>query len=311
MHVLYVFLSGALASDLVEQSVEAGSVVLAVLALLACCVSPLLFLQEADLRVSHYTGSEAEQFQAEQLLKALMYRPQLLVACFLLKAVGMATAPLLLSPFVSAIGGIALTAGILILADVIPYMCWARRVRPALKLLPLARLVILCCFPLACLFGACVEQEPVPLSCQDLTHLLDLHSLAPKQNQALRGLLRAKKESAGAHMTALARCFQVREEDLQNLESLKKLAKGQSRVAVVRGENIVGVVLMKELLQGNAKLQTPLFVPYDTSLPVLLQRLSLHGGDLAVITSSVERHITVMGVITLQQALRALLGVTS
>lgn len=311
MRVLYVFLPGALASHLVDESLEAGSVVLAVLALLACCATPLLFLQEAELRISYYAGSEAEQSRAEQLLKALIYRPQLLVACFLLKAVGMATAPLLLSPLVSTMGGLVLTASALIVTEVVSYVCWARRVSPAVKLLHLARLVILCCFPLACLFGACAEQEPAPLSCQDLTHLLDLHSLAPQQSQALRGLLRAKKECAGSHMTALARCFQVREEDLQSAEPWKKWAPSQSRVPVMRGESVVGVVLTKELLQGNAKLQTPLFVPYDTSLPVLLQRLSLHGGDLAIITSSVERRTTVMGVITLQQALRALLGVNS
>ena len=311
MYVLYVFLPCALASDLVDHSVQAGSALLAALALLACCASPLLFLQEADLRVTHYTGSQTEQLQTERLLQALLYRPQLLAACFLLKAAGMATTPLLLTPLCGTIGALAVTAGTLILADLIPYMCWARRVRPALKILPLARLMIICCLPLSCLLSACTEQEPAPLSCQDLTHLLDLHALPPKQNQALRGLLRAQRESVGTYMTSLARCLQVREEDLQNLESLKKLAKCQSRVPVVRGESVIGIVLVKELLQGNAKLQTPLFVPYDTTLPVLLQHLSLHGGDLAVITSSVERHTTVMGVISFQQALRALLCVTS
>ena len=306
----------AASSDVIETCFDIVAAVVVALALLAAFAAPLLWLQESELRVTLHTGSESEQSQVQKLLQLLEHRAMLFAACLILRVAGMVALPLLLSPHMPGPASVAASVGgFLVIGELLPYVCFAGKVASAQRLLPLARLSMTVCFPVACLAAGlcpCFSQSSTALNCQDLKHLVEMHdSLSPSQMQSIQSLLRAKKESVGAHMTSFAKALTITEEELSQQDVTRKLARwGLSRVPVFKDKTIVGVLLVKDLRAEDVKLQTPLMVPYDTSLFTLLHRLGEHGGDIAVVTSSVEKTETPMGFITLQQVMQALLGVT-
>ncbi|XP_057438802.1 putative DUF21 domain-containing protein At1g03270 isoform X2 [Lotus japonicus] len=234
----------------------------------------LMSLSLVDLEILQRSGSSTEKKQAAAILPVVIKQHQLLVTLLLCNACAMEALPLYLDKIFHPVVAVLLSVTfVLCFGEIIPQaICTRYGLYVGANFVGLVRVLMFICYPIAYPIGKVLD---VLLGHQDdlfrraqLKALVSIHGqeagkggeLTHDETTIISGALDLTEKTAGEAMTPIESTFSLDVDSKLDWEAIGKiLARGHSRVPVYNGnpKNIIGLLLVKNLLTIRAETETP------------------------------------------------------
>ncbi|KAG8497415.1 hypothetical protein CXB51_008725 [Gossypium anomalum] len=232
----------------------------------------LMSFSLVDLEVLAESGTPTNSKHASKIVPVVRRQHLLLCTLLICNAAAMEALPIFLDSLVSAWGAILISLTlILMFGEIAPQaVCTRYGLAIGAKVAPFVRVLIWICFPVAYPISKLLdlllgEGHEALFRRADLKTLVDLHGneagkggeLTRDETTIIAGALEPSKKTAMDAMTPISETFAIN----INAKDLMKLIleKGHSRVPVYheRIENIIGLILVKNLLTIHPASEVP------------------------------------------------------
>ncbi|KAL2320929.1 hypothetical protein Fmac_029898 [Flemingia macrophylla] len=234
----------------------------------------LMSLGLVDLEILQRSGSSTEKKEAAAILPVVQKQHQLLVTLLLCNACAMEALPIYLDkifhPFVAVVLSVTF---VLAFGEVIPQAICARYgLYVGANFVGLVRVLMFICYPIAYPIGKVLDillgHSHALFRRAQLKALVSIHSqeagkggeLTHDEATIISGALDLTEKTAEEAMTPIESTFSLDVASKLDWEAIGKiLARGHSRVPVYSGnpKNIIGLLLVKNLLTVRAETETP------------------------------------------------------
>ncbi|XP_068661460.1 DUF21 domain-containing protein At4g14240-like isoform X3 [Aristolochia californica] len=235
----------------------------------------LMSLGLVDLEILQRSGTAVEKKQAAAIRPVVQKQHQLLVTLLLCNACAMEALPICLDkifhPFVAVIMSVTF---VLAFGEVIPQaICTRYGLAVGANFVCLVRILMIVCYPVAYPIGKLLDcvlghGESALFRRAQLKALVSIHSqeagkggeLTHDETMIISGALDLTEKTAEEAMTPIESTFSLDVNSKLDWEAIGKiLARGHSRVPVYSGnpKNIIGLLLVKNLLTVRAETETP------------------------------------------------------
>ncbi|KAL5155041.1 putative DUF21 domain-containing protein [Glycine soja] len=290
----------------------------------------LMSLGLVDLEILQQSGSSTEKKQAAAILPVVQKQHQLLVTLLLCNACAMEALPIYLDkifhPFVAVVLSVTF---VLAFGEVIPQaICTRYGLYVGANFVGLVRVLMIICYPIAYPIGKggvrtiwirslhlCFQVLDVLLGHDhalfrraQLKALVSIHSqeagkggeLTHDEATIISGALDLTEKTAEEAMTPIESTFSLDVASKLDWEAIGKiLARGHSRVPVYSGnpKNIIGLLLVKNLLTVRAETETPVSavsirriprVPADMPLYDILNEFQKGSSHMAAVVKVIR-----------------------
>lgn len=234
----------------------------------------LMSLGLVELEILQRSGSSTEKKQAAVIFPVVQKQHQLLVTLLLCNAASMEALPLYLDKLFHPVVAVILSVTfVLAFGEIIPQaLCSRYGLAVGANCVWLVRILMIICFPIAYPIGKILDSV---LGHQDalfrrpqLKALVTIHSqeagrggeLSHDEATIINGALDLTEKTAEEAMTPIESTFSLDVSTKLNWEAIGKiLARGHSRIPVYSGnpKNLIGLLLVKNLLTVRAETETP------------------------------------------------------
>ncbi|BAT85420.1 hypothetical protein LR48_Vigan03g229500 [Vigna angularis] len=234
----------------------------------------LMSLGLVDLEILQQSGSSTEKKQAAAILPVVQKQHQLLVTLLLCNACAMEALPIYLDkifhPFVAVLLSVTF---VLAFGEVIPQaICTRYGLYVGANFVGLVRVLMIICYPIAFPIGKVLDillgHSHALFRRAQLKALVSIHSqeagkggeLTHDEATIISGALDLTEKTAEEAMTPIESTFSLDVASKLDWEAIGKiLSRGHSRVPVYSGnpKNIIGLLLVKNLLTVRAETETP------------------------------------------------------
>ncbi|KAI8522855.1 hypothetical protein RHMOL_Rhmol13G0029200 [Rhododendron molle] len=234
----------------------------------------LMSLGLVELEILQRSGTSTEKHQAAAILPVVQKQHQLLVTLLLCNACAMEALPIYLDkifhPFVAVVLSVTF---VLAFGEIIPQaICSRYGLAVGANFLWLVRVLMIICYPIAYPIGkvldAVLGHDDSLFRRAQLKALVSIHGkeagkggeLTHDETTIISGALDLTLKTAEEAMTPIESTFSLDVNSKLDWEAIGKiLARGHSRVPVYSGNttNIIGLLLVKNLLTVRAETETP------------------------------------------------------
>ncbi|XP_058198652.1 putative DUF21 domain-containing protein At1g03270 isoform X2 [Rhododendron vialii] len=234
----------------------------------------LMSLGLVELEILQRSGTSTEKQQAAAILPVVQKQHQLLVTLLLCNACAMEALPIYLDkifhPFVAVVLSVTF---VLAFGEIIPQaICSRYGLAVGANFLWLVRILMIICYPIAYPIGkvldAVLGHDDALFRRAQLKALVSIHGkeagkggeLTHDETTIISGALDLTLKTAEEAMTPIESTFSLDVNSKLDWEAIGKiLARGHSRVPVYSGNttNIIGLLLVKNLLTVRAETETP------------------------------------------------------
>ncbi|XP_057800816.1 DUF21 domain-containing protein At4g14240 isoform X2 [Salvia miltiorrhiza] len=275
----------------------------------------LMSLGIVELEILQRSGSSTEKKQAAVIFPVVQKQHQLLVTLLLCNAAAMEALPLYLDKLFHPVVAVILSVTfVLAFGEIIPQAACSRYgLAVGANCVWLVRILMIICYPIAYPIGKILDSV---LGHQDalfrrpqLKALVSIHSqeagrggeLTHDEATIINGALDLTEKTAEEAMTPIESTFSLDVNTKLNWETIGKiLARGHSRIPVYSGnpKNIIGLLLVKNLLTVRAETETPVSsvsirrmprVPADMPLYDILNEFQKGGSHMAAVVKVREK----------------------
>ncbi|KAH6772742.1 CBS domain protein with a domain protein [Perilla frutescens var. hirtella] len=275
----------------------------------------LMSLGLVELEILQRSGSSTEKRQAAVIFPVVQKQHQLLVTLLLCNAAAMEALPLYLDKLFHPVVAVILSVTfVLAFGEIIPQsLCSRYGLAVGANFVWLVRILMIICFPIAYPIGKILDSV---LGHQDalfrrpqLKALVTIHSqeagrggeLSHAEATIINGALDLTEKTAEEAMTPIESTFSLDVNTKLNWEAIGKiLARGHSRIPVYSGnpKNLIGLLLVKNLLTVRAETETPVSsvsirrmprVPADMPLYDILNEFQKGGSHMAAVVKVREK----------------------
>ncbi|XP_068661459.1 DUF21 domain-containing protein At4g14240-like isoform X2 [Aristolochia californica] len=273
----------------------------------------LMSLGLVDLEILQRSGTAVEKKQAAAIRPVVQKQHQLLVTLLLCNACAMEALPICLDkifhPFVAVIMSVTF---VLAFGEVIPQaICTRYGLAVGANFVCLVRILMIVCYPVAYPIGKLLDcvlghGESALFRRAQLKALVSIHSqeagkggeLTHDETMIISGALDLTEKTAEEAMTPIESTFSLDVNSKLDWEAIGKiLARGHSRVPVYSGnpKNIIGLLLVKNLLTVRAETETPVSavsirriprVPADMPLYDILNEFQKGSSHMAAVVKA-------------------------
>ncbi|XP_027350113.1 DUF21 domain-containing protein At4g14240 [Abrus precatorius] len=278
----------------------------------------LMSLGLVDLEILQRSGSSTEKKQAAAILPVVQKQHQLLVTLLLCNACAMEALPIYLDKIFHPIVAVLLSVTfVLAFGEVIPQAICARYgLYVGANFVGLVRVLMIICYPIAYPIGKVLDvllgHNHALFRRAQLKALVSIHSqeagkggeLTHDEATIISGALDLTEKTAEEAMTPIESTFSLDVASKLDWEAIGKiLARGHSRVPVYSGnpKNIIGLLLVKNLLTVRAETETPVSavsirriprVPADMPLYDILNEFQKGSSHMAAVVKVTRPHAT-------------------
>lgn len=234
----------------------------------------LMSLGLVDLEILQRSGTSTEKKQAAAILPVVQKQHQLLVTLLLCNACAMEALPLYLDKIFHPVVAVVLSVTfVLAFGEVIPQaICTRYGLYVGANFVGLVRVLMLICYPIAYPIGKVLDvllgHNHALFRRAQLKALVSIHGqeagkggeLSHDETTIISGALDLTEKTAEEAMTPIESTFSLDVASKLDWEAIGKiLARGHSRVPVYSGnpKNIIGLILVKNLLTVRAETETP------------------------------------------------------
>ncbi|KAF4370110.1 hypothetical protein F8388_007251 [Cannabis sativa] len=234
----------------------------------------LMSLNLVELEILQRSGTSSEKKQAATILPVVQKQHQLLVTLLLCNACAMEALPIYLDklfhPFVAVVLSVTF---VLAFGEIIPQaICSRYGLAVGANFVGLVRILMIICYPISYPIGkvldAVLGHNEVLFRRAQLKALVSIHGkeagkggeLSHDETTIISGALDLTEKTAEEAMTPIESTFSLDVSSKLDWEAIGKiLARGHSRVPVYSGnpKNIIGLLLVKNLLTVRAETETP------------------------------------------------------
>ncbi|XP_062086121.1 putative DUF21 domain-containing protein At1g03270 [Humulus lupulus] len=234
----------------------------------------LMSLNLVELEILQRSGTSTEKKQAATILPVVQKQHQLLVTLLLCNACAMEALPIYLDkifhPFVAVVLSVTF---VLAFGEIIPQaICSRYGLSVGANFVGLVRVLMIICYPISYPIGkvldAVLGHNEVLFRRAQLKALVSIHGkeagkggeLSHDETTIISGALDLTEKTAEEAMTPIESTFSLDVSSKLDWEAIGKiLARGHSRVPVYSGnpKNIIGLLLVKNLLTVRAETETP------------------------------------------------------
>jgi len=291
----------------------------------------VLSLDHTTLLVLSNSGPEDQRRYAKEVLPIVKQHHHVLVTLLISNAAAAETMPIFLEQIVPASAAVAISVFLLLVfGEIIPQaICSRYGLAIGAKLSWFLKLLMFLTYPLSkptamfldYLLGA---NHATFFRRAELSTLIGLHAekedtnaepLSADEVAIIKGALEMTSKNIKQAMVPLKSVFMLSEDDVLDHSTLERIArKGHSRIPIYQDQrtNIVGVVLVKNLLQYNASDRVPLATiagkeltrfPATTAMYDALNEFQTGRSHLGI----VEEEGIPIGIITLEDLIEELL----
>ncbi|KAF7818298.1 DUF21 domain-containing protein [Senna tora] len=272
----------------------------------------LMSLGLVDLEILQRSGTSTEKKQAAAILPVVQKQHQLLVTLLLCNACAMEALPIYLDkifhPFVAVLLSVTF---VLAFGEVIPQaICSRFGLYVGANFVWLVHILMIICYPIAYPIGkvldAVLGHNDALFRRAQLKALVSIHSLEAgkggelthDETTIISGALDLTEKTAKEAMTPIESTFSLDVDSKLDWEAMGKiLARGHSRVPVFSGspKNIIGLLLVKNLLTVRAETETPVSavsirriprVPSDMPLYDILNEFQKGSSHMAAVVKT-------------------------
>ncbi|MEW5317714.1 MAG: hypothetical protein WDW38_008993 [Sanguina aurantia] len=271
----------------------------------------LMSLDMVDMEVLKRSGTPKEQQYAAAIMPVISNSHFLLVTLLLCNAAAMEALPIFLERLASPVVAILLSVtAVLFFGEIIPQaVCSKYGLAIGASLAWLVRIIMALCSPIAWPLGKLLDvllgtEQHVLFRRKQLKALVDLHGegggmggkLSEDEIKIITGALDLTSKVAYRSMTPLDKVFMLSTSDTLDDHTLHAvLGSGHSRIPVFRDGNrsdIVGLILVKELLQYKMSSDVPVELLKMRSLPRLPATTPMY--DMLKLFQTGRSHIAVL-----------------
>ncbi|KAK7396358.1 hypothetical protein VNO78_17299 [Psophocarpus tetragonolobus] len=276
----------------------------------------LMSLGLVDLEILQRSGSSTEKKQAAAIFPVVQKQHQLLVTLLLCNACAMEALPLYLDKIFHPVVAVVLSVTfVLAFGEVIPQaICTRYGLYVGANFVGLVRVLMIICYPIAYPVGKVLDvllgHNHALFRRAQLKALVSIHSqeagkggeLTHDETTIISGALDLTEKTAEEAMTPIESTFSLNVASKLDWEAIGKiLARGHSRVPVYSGnpKNIIGLLLVKNLLTVRAETETPVSavsirriprVPADMPLYDILNEFQKGSSHMAAVVKVRERN---------------------
>jgi len=255
----------------------------------------LLSMSRVDLEVMRRTGTEHERKCAERIAPVVANQHLLLVTLLLCNAFAAEALPLVIDRMANPVVAIILSMTVLlIMGEIVPQaICKSHALEIGAACTPLVRvLIFVCCpisWPIAKLLDYLLgEGHAAMFRRRQLEEFVDIHGedeglggeLTLAEINIIKGALKFSEKVAKEAMTPINKVFMLSSDAVLSQSTFNKiLATGHSRIPIYRGEDkkdIMGVILVKELIGINPAARIPITHVPLRSLPVVSEDTAMY-----------------------------------
>lgn len=274
----------------------------------------LMSLGLMDLEVLQRSGTPLEKKQAAAITPVVTKQHQLLVTLLLCNAVAMEALPIFLDKMFNEWVAVVLSVTfVLAFGEVIPQaICSRYGLAVGANMVWLVNIMMVICWPVAYPIGRLLDfllghDDSALFRRAQLKALVTIHGkeaggyLTLDETTIIAGALDLTEKTALEAMTPIESTFSLDVNSKLDWEALGKImARGHSRVPVYSGgpQNIVGLLLVKNLLTVRAEDNTPVSavsirripkVPEDMPLYDILNEFQKGGSHMAAVVATKQR----------------------
>ncbi|RDX84169.1 putative DUF21 domain-containing protein, partial [Mucuna pruriens] len=274
----------------------------------------LMSLGLVDLEILQRSGSSTEKKQAAAILPVVQKQHQLLVTLLLCNACAMEALPLYLDKIFHPVVAVVLSVTfVLAFGEVIPQaICTRYGLYVGANFVGLVRVLMIICYPIAYPIGKVLDvllgHNHALFRRAQLKALVSIHGqeagkggeLTHDETTIISGALDLTEKTAEEAMTPIESTFSLDVASKLDWEAIGKiLARGHSRVPVYSGnpKNIIGLLLVKNLLTVRAETETPVSavsirriprVPADMPLYDILNEFQKGSSHMAAVVKVIR-----------------------
>lgn len=275
----------------------------------------LMSLGLVELEILQRSGSSTEKKQAAVIFPVVQKQHQLLVTLLLCNAAAMEALPLYLDKLFHPVVAVILSVTfVLAFGEIIPQaVCSRYGLSVGANCVWLVRVLMIICFPIAYPIGKILDSvfghHEALFRRPQLKALVSIHSqeagrggeLSHDEATIINGALDLTEKTAEEAMTPIESTFSLDVTTKLNWETIGKiLARGHSRIPVYSGnpKNLIGLLLVKNLLTVRAETETPVSsvsirrmprVPADMPLYDILNEFQKGSSHMAAVVKVREK----------------------
>ncbi|XP_073157954.1 DUF21 domain-containing protein At4g14240-like isoform X2 [Henckelia pumila] len=275
----------------------------------------LMSLGLVELEILQRSGTSKEKKQAAIIFPVVQKQHQLLVTLLVCNAAAMEALPIYLDKiFHPAVAVILSVTFVLVFGEIIPQaVCSRYGLAVGANCVWLVRVLMIICFPIAYPIGKILDgvlgHHEVLFRRPQLKALVSIHALEAgkggelthNETAIISGALDLTEKTAEEAMTPIESTFSLDASSKLDWEAIGKiLARGHSRIPVFSGnpKNIIGLLLVKNLLTVRAETETPVSavsirrmprVPADMPLYDILNEFQKGSSHMAAVVKVRKR----------------------
>ncbi|XP_042045242.1 DUF21 domain-containing protein At4g14240-like [Salvia splendens] len=275
----------------------------------------LMSLGIVELEILQRSGNSTERKQAAVIFPVVQKQHQLLVTLLLCNAAAVEPLPLYLDKLFHPVVAVILSVTfVLAFGEIIPQAACSRYgLAVGANCVWLVRILMIICYPIAYPIGKILDfvlgHQDALFRRPQLKALVSIHSqeagrggeLTHDETTIINGALDLTEKTAKEAMTPIESTFSLDANTKLNWETIGKiLARGHSRIPVYSGnpKNIIGLLLVKNLLTVRAEVETPVSsvsirrmprVPADMPLYDILNEFQKGGSHIAAVVKVREK----------------------
>ncbi|XP_043712811.1 DUF21 domain-containing protein At1g47330-like isoform X1 [Telopea speciosissima] len=254
----------------------------------------LMSLGLVDLEVLSKSGRPKDRIYAEKIFPVVKRQHLLLCTLLIGNSLAMEALPIFMDALVPPWAAIVISVTlILMFGEILPQaICTRYGMAVGAKLAPFVRVLLLLFFPVAYPISKFLdwmlgEGHAVLLRRAELKTFVDFHGneagkggdLTHDETTIIAGALELTEKTAKDAMTPISKAFLLDVDDTLDLETLNMImTKGHSRVPIYTGNpsNIIGVILVKNLLTVDPKDAVPLRKMLIRRIPRVSENMPLY-----------------------------------
>ncbi|XP_047321355.1 DUF21 domain-containing protein At2g14520-like [Impatiens glandulifera] len=254
----------------------------------------LMSMSLVDLEVLAKSGTPKDRIHAAKILPVVRRQHLLLCTLLICNAASMEALPIFLDSLVTAWGAILISVTLILLfGEIIPQsVCSRHGLAIGASVAPVVRVLVIICFPVAYPISKLLDyllghEHRALFRRAELKTLVNLHGneagiggeLTHDETTIIAGALELTEKIASDAMTPISEIFAIDingnlDRELMNLVS----ERGHSRVPVYYDQpaNIIGLVLVKNLLTINPEDDVPVKSVTIRRIPKVLETMPLY-----------------------------------
>eukprot|EP01103_Thecamoeba_quadrilineata_P007616 TRINITY_DN17467_c0_g1_i1.p1 TRINITY_DN17467_c0_g1~~TRINITY_DN17467_c0_g1_i1.p1 ORF type:complete len:383 (+),score=58.27 TRINITY_DN17467_c0_g1_i1:25-1173(+) len=294
----------------------------------------ILSQDRLDLEILSKSGTENEISQANRILPLVNRHHLVLVTLLLANAVCSESLPIFLDAILNEYASVIISVtAVLIAGEIIPQAVCSRygiAIGAALSwfVWGLIGIFFIVSFPIGKLLDLLLGDEKfVFYRRNELKELVSIHQIKEDEDTGLtldevsiiRGAIDLKEMCVSKAMTSIEKTFMLSFDEKLTPQTIYKIVEsGHSRIPVYRQsrENVIGMILSKKLLTIKPRDEIPVSKLEILRVPVVNAKMTMYAmmnlfqtgkSHLALVVDPVD-HLTVQGIITIEDVLEELVG---